>query len=172
MYYLWGTDDVTNEGVCQYCPWYRSCVGEHSEGMEHNAGVRLGEFQDFIQKQNENCSHAIVGEPFTEFCGQNERDGFGIGDFSLGGHCTKFKSLSMGRDGARLTMSMSFYYYLFVIFLGQLCVFIGNLKNPKQNEFNERDYYCLLLYGVTVKSKFNKQEHECIFWSPIQIYNQ
>ena len=108
MYYLWGTDDVTNEGVCQYRPRYRSCVGEHSEGMEHNAGVGLGEFQHFIQKQNENCSHAIVGEPFTEFCGQNERDGFGIGDFGLGRHCTKFKSLSMGRDGARLTMSMSF----------------------------------------------------------------
>ena len=117
MYYLWGTDDVTNEGVCQYRPRYRSCVGEHSEGMEHNAGVRLGEFQNFIQKQNENCSHAIVGEPFTELCGQNERDRFGIGDFGLRRHCTKFKSLSMGRDGARLTMSMSFTIICLSFFL-------------------------------------------------------
>ena len=82
--------------------------------MEHNTGVCLGEFQDIVQKQHENGSHAIVGEPLTEFGGQDERDGFGIGNFGLGRHCEKFKSLGIGRDGARLTMSMSFYYALSV----------------------------------------------------------
>ena len=95
--YLCTIYDVTNEGVCQYRPRYRSCVGQHSEGMEHNTGVCLREIQDIVQKQHEDGSHAIVGEPLTEFCGQYERDGFGIGDFGLGRHCKKFKSLGMGR---------------------------------------------------------------------------
>ena len=92
--------------------------------MEHNTRVCLGEIQDIVQEQHEDGSHAIVGEPLTEFCGQNEWDGFGIGNFGLGRHCKKFKSLGMGRYRywARLTVSNVILHYLFVIFLGQLCV--------------------------------------------------
>ena len=78
-----GTDDYTNEGVCQYSPRYRSCVGQHSEGMEHNTRVRFREIQNIIQKENKDCSHAIVGKPLTEFCCEDKRNGFRVGDFSL-----------------------------------------------------------------------------------------
>ena len=105
--------------------------------MEHNTGVGLGEFEDIMQKQNKDGSHAIIGEPLTKLCRQNERNGSRVGNFSVGRHGQRLKSLSMSRIGPRLTTLVQFTtYYLFVIFL--VCCLIRNMRI--HNIENENDY--------------------------------